>query len=118
MCITELLIMHFAENFCIKMGWEPLDIIRIKICAMHSYKGLCIEHTGMDGFFILVSTEANKSNKEFFASLIHELIHGHINQNLKKNKKWHRHDTKLFKKLAKQVEQNSNGFFSWKEIVK
>ena len=109
-------IMQFAYDFCHMMEWHDIEIIRIKINKMMRCKGWCIPDTQSDGFYILLSELSNKDNKDFFATLIHELIHARLASDIKTVKTSHMHGRK-FKRLAKQVANKSNGFYSIKEIV-
>ncbi len=108
-------ILAFALDFAKEMKWDIPFIIRIKINKMVRCKGWCIPDTQSDGIYILLSELTNEDNKDFFATLIHELIHAKL-LNSKHWKKAHKHG-KRFKKLAKQVEKKTNGYFTVKDIV-
>lgn len=112
----EYQVKSFAEDFCNMMGWYNIDIIRIKINKMVRCKGWCIPDTQSNGFYILLSELTNKDNKDFFSTLIHELIHAHLANNVKTVGISHKHG-KTFRRLAKQVAIKTNGFYSVKEIV-
>lgn len=109
-------ILEFAHEFCDYMGWPRIDIIRIKINKMQRCMGWCIPDTQSDGVYILISEITNKTNKEFFATLIHEIIHAHIMNNLERWDIAHKHG-KLFRKFARQVEIKTKGFYKVKGIV-
>lgn len=107
---------RFAYDFMAKMGWKHIPINRLKISKMERYKGLCISED-CESVYIILSEIANRDNKDFFATLIHELIHAHLLINKNKYLVAHKHG-KAFKKLAKKVEKETKGFYTWKEIVK
>lgn len=108
-------VMQFALDFAANMDWNIPEIIRIKVNQMERYYGWCIPDSQSDGVYILLSEKMCESNHQFFATLIHELIHA-VLLNSKHWKKAHKHG-KLFKRLAKRVEKKTNGFFTAKEIV-
>ena len=108
-------VMQFALDFAANMKWDIPEIIRIKINRMERCLGWCIPDTQSDGVYILLSEKTCKSNHQFFATLIHELIHA-VLVNSKHWKKSHKHG-RCFQKLAKQVEKKTNGFFTVKEIM-
>lgn len=108
-------VMQFAYDFAAMMKWELPEIKRIKINRMERCKGWCIPDTKSDGVYILLSIVSTENNKDFFATLIHELIHA-VLVNSKHWKKSHKHG-KLFKRMAKQVEKKTNGFYTVKEIL-
>jgi len=108
-------VLQFALDFAANMEWELPEIIRIKINRMERAYGWCIPDTLSDGVYILLSEKMCESNHQFFATLIHELIHA-VLVNSKHWKKAHKHGRR-FRKLAKQVEKKTNGFFTVKEIV-
>lgn len=107
--------MQFALDFAANMEWELPEIIRIKINRMVRCHGWCIPDTQSDGVYILLSEETAENNKMFFSTLIHELIHA-VLLNSKHWKTAHLHGRK-FRKMAKQVEKKTNGFYTVKEIV-
>lgn len=104
---------QFALDFRDMMGWT-FDINRVRITNMIRYKGLCT-HDGEE-FYIVLSIETNENNKDFFATLIHELIHAHLFCDKKMYNKAHKHG-KRFKREAKRIEKLTNGFYTVKEIV-
>ncbi len=108
----ELEVLRFAQDFAHKLGWDFI-INRVRITQMQRYKGLCT-HDGEE-FYLVLSELTNADNKDFFATVIHELIHAHLIC----GKHWkiaHKHG-KQFKKWAKRIEKFTNGFYTWKEIV-
>jgi hypothetical protein len=113
---TEDEIMAFCHDFCKYMGWPYIDIIRIKVNKMARYMGFCIPDTQSDGVYILLSELTNETNKQFFSTVIHELIHAHILCNLGRHDIAHKHG-KLFRKIAKQVEHKTRGYYTRKAIV-
>ena len=108
-------IKKFAKDFAAMMKWNIPKILRIKINRMVRCKGWCIPDTNSDGVYILLSEINHDTNKDFFATLIHELIHAAL-LNSKHWKKSHKHG-KLFKRMAKQVEKKTKGFYTVKDIV-
>jgi hypothetical protein len=114
--MIEQELMDFAYDFLDHMQWDKPEIIRIKINKMVRCKGWCIPDTNTDGFYILLSELTNTDNKDFFATLIHELIHAVLANNEKTVKTSHLHGRK-FKRMAKQVEKETNGFYTIKDIV-
>lgn len=108
-------ILQFALDFAANMDWELPEIKRIKINKMVRCHGWCIPDTESDAVYILLSEITPKNNKQFFATLIHELIHA-VLLNSKHWKTSHLHGRK-FKRMAKQVEKKTNGFYTAKEIV-
>lgn len=106
----------FAYQFMEKMGWNHIPINRVKVSKMKRYKGLCISDD-LESVYIVLSEETNRDNKDFFATLIHELIHAHLLINKGNYLKAHKHG-KHFKKVAKKIEKKTNGFYTAKEIVK
>lgn len=112
---NEEAVMQFALDFAAKMKWNIPEILRIKINKMERYLGWCIPDTNSDGVYILLSEKMAKDNKHFFSTLIHELIHATL-VNSKHWKQAHKHG-KLFKKMAKQVEKKTKGFYTAKEII-
>ncbi len=105
-------IRKFAEDFRDMMKWDfPID--SVKVSQMSRYKGLCVS----DGEFLYfnISEKTHETNKDFFATVIHELIHAQLLVNWKFEKA-HKHGRK-FQKLAKKVERKTNGFYTVEEIV-
>ena len=109
-------LLEFANDFCNLMDWPLLPIERIKVSKMRNYKGWMIPHPSQDCLFIILSQYEAKDNKDLFSTLIHELIHGHILVNTKHHAKAHKHG-KRFKKLAKKVEEVTNGFYTVNDIL-
>jgi hypothetical protein len=107
---------RFAYDFMEKMGWKPVHINRIKISNMRRYKGLCITED-CESVYIILSEHTHDNNKDFFATLIHELIHAHLLINKHKFMSHHKHG-KMFKRYAKKVEKKTNGYYTVEEIVK
>ncbi len=104
----------FCYQFMEKMGWKPFPVNRVKVSKMARYKGLCITED-CESVYIILSEITNDSNKDFFATLIHELIHAHLLIN-KKVFQHHKHG-KRFKQEAKKVQKKTKGFYTIKEIV-
>lgn len=108
-------IKKFAYQFVELMGWDAIQINRVKISRMVKYKGLCLTED-CESVYLVISETANTDNKDFFATLIHELIHAHLLVNKKRVNSHHKHN-KRFKKLAKKVEKKTNGFYTAREII-
>ena len=106
---------EFAQDFANMMGWDIPHIIRIKINKMERCKGWCIPDTQSDGVYILLSEVSHKDNKDFFSTLIHELIHATL-LNSPNWKTSHLHGRK-FRRMAKHVELKTKGFYTKKEII-
>ena len=105
-------VLEFAQDFAAKLGWNFI-INRVRITQMMRYKGLCT-HDGEE-FYLVLSETTNEDNKDFFATVIHELIHAHLITG-KHWRKAHKHG-KHFKKWAKRIEKFTNGFYTAKEII-
>ena len=109
---TEKEVLEFAYDFCNMMKWN-LPIERVRITKMMRYKGLCTNDG--ENIYLVLSETTNEDNKDFFATLIHELIHAKLIMT-KHWKKAHKHG-KLFKRIAKKIEKKTNGFYTVKEII-
>ena len=107
---------RFAYDFMDMMKWDHIPINRVKISQMQRYKGLCIS-PDCETIYIILSELTNRDNKDFFATLIHELIHAHLLINKNKYLIAHKHG-KAFKRWGKKVEKKTNSLYSAKEIIK
>lgn len=111
----ERKIRAWAVEFYRRMRWGKLDIIRIKLCLMRNYQGLMIPDTSSDGVYILLSLFHHQTNKQLFATLIHELIHAKI-LSTKHWRKSAKHGG-IFRQYAMEVVEKTNGFYSLADII-
>jgi len=106
-------VMAFINIVINAMDWD-LTIKGVKINNMVKYKGMCISN----GFeiHILISDYNHETERDFWHTVLHELIHAYLLYNEYPTRIAAGHG-KVFKKYAKSLELVSKGLYSAKRII-
>ena len=114
---AEKAMREFAWALFDEMGWGEMPVTRFKIGNTENWKGYCYS-TGNDIYVIVSSNmDIHRTEKDFWDSVVHELIHAYLCFNGVPILKAFGHG-KVFKHHAKMVAEKTNNQFSYKRIMK
>jgi hypothetical protein len=109
----EMNVMAFINIVNAAMDWE-LPIKGVKINNMVKYKGMCISN-GWE-IHILISDYNHKTERDFWHTVLHEMIHAYLLYNDYPHRIAAGHG-KVFKRYAKSLAAVSKGLYSAKRII-
>lgn len=114
---AERAMRSFAVALATEMGWGTMPVTRFKIGNTENWKGYCYS-TGHEIFVIVSSNmDVHPTEKDFWDSLVHELIHAYLCGTGWPMLKAFGHG-KAFKNVAKEIAKKTNNQFSYKRIMK